>query len=79
MFCSHGRLFKRALNQDRAVKRAYTVINLHKVSQPMKRAKESGAFVVMQAASDALNKLQIETLFRLFKNCVKAVTLFKSL
>ena len=24
-FCSHGRLFKRALNQDRAVKRAYTV------------------------------------------------------
>ena len=25
MFCSHGRLFKRALNQDRAVKRAYTV------------------------------------------------------
>ena len=25
MFCSHGRLFKRALNQDRALKRAYTV------------------------------------------------------
>ena len=25
MFCSHGRLFKRALNQDRAVKRAYAV------------------------------------------------------
>ena len=25
-FCSHGRLFKRALNQDRAVKRAYTVL-----------------------------------------------------
>ena len=26
MFCSPGRLFKRALNQDRAVKRVYTVI-----------------------------------------------------
>ena len=25
MFCSHGRLFKQALNQDRAVKRVYTV------------------------------------------------------
>ena len=25
MFCSHGRLFKQALNQDWAVKRAYTV------------------------------------------------------
>ena len=24
--CSHGRLFKRALNQDRAVKRAYTLL-----------------------------------------------------
>ena len=28
MFCSHERLFKRALNQDRAVKRAYTVLHL---------------------------------------------------
>ena len=27
MFYSHGRLFKRALNQDRAVKRVYTVIS----------------------------------------------------
>ena len=26
-FCSHRRLFKPALNQDRAVKRAYTVVN----------------------------------------------------
>ena len=26
MFCSHGRLFKRAFNQDRAVKRVYTVV-----------------------------------------------------
>jgi len=25
MFCSHGRLFKQALIQDRAVKRVYTV------------------------------------------------------
>ena len=25
MFCSYGRLFKRAFNQDRAVKRVYTV------------------------------------------------------
>ena len=28
LFCSHGRLFKRALNQDRAVKRVNTVTNL---------------------------------------------------
>ena len=26
MFCSHRWLFKRALNQDRAIKRVYTVI-----------------------------------------------------
>ena len=26
LFCSHGRLFKRALNQDRAVKRVNTVL-----------------------------------------------------
>jgi len=28
IFCSHGRLFKQALNQDRAVKRVYTVIGI---------------------------------------------------
>ena len=30
MFCSHGRLFKRAFNQDRAVKRVYTVTGIAK-------------------------------------------------
>ena len=40
-FCSHGRIFKRALNQDRAVKRAYTVYG-RKIWYPKTTSKQIG-------------------------------------
>ena len=37
MFCSHGRLFKRALNQDRAVKRVNTVVKILEMGEEKQR------------------------------------------
>ena len=71
MFCSHGRLFKRALNQDRAVKRVYTVYEME--STETKKTVEKEVIEVKMYGEQIKEALEQENISKLSRLCKVAV------